>query len=57
MDTSSVPQALQERGERSQVSTAREERLLRRRERERERRRSETAEQKKTRFVERPALC
>ena len=57
MDTSSVPQVLQERGERSQVSTVREERLQRRREREMERRRSETGEQKETRFVERPALC
>ena len=61
MDTSSVPEALQDREERSQVNqqiiaTPREERLRRRRERERDRRRSETAEQKETRFVERPAF-
>ena len=63
MDTSSVPEALQDREERSQVdqqiiATPREERLRRRRERERDRRRSKTctAEQKETRFVERPAF-
>ena len=61
MDTSSIPEALHDREERSQVhqqiiDTAREERLRRRRERERERRRSETAEQKETRFVDRSAF-
>ena len=48
MDTSSAPEVLQDREERSQqcMNTAREERLRRRRERERDRRRSETADQK-----------
>ena len=52
MDTSSVPEALQDREERSQVdqqiiATPREERLRRRRERERDRRRSETLQNKR----------